>query len=132
MYCYIAPTVTDVDRPVRVGASRSFLLAFGVGLVIGTWVAGRLADWSVFRSVLVGFRRQHRGAGAVLPALAVPPSRPVAAWSSLVGVLGSVLAINLQLRLMDVAGDAQTLGAAMNHAVAQHRQRARRLARRRS
>ena len=31
-------------------------------------------------------------------------------------VLGSVLVVNLQLRLMDVAGDAQTLGAAMNHA----------------
>ena len=30
--------------------------------------------------------------------------------------LGSVLVVNLQLRLMDVAGDAQTLGAAMNHA----------------
>jgi DHA1 family inner membrane transport protein len=32
-----------------------------------------------------------------------------------VGVLGSVLAINLQLRLMHVAGDAQMLGAALNH-----------------
>jgi len=30
--------------------------------------------------------------------------------------MGSVLVVNLQLRLMDVAGDAQTLGAAMNHA----------------
>ena len=34
----------------------------------------------------------------------------------LITVLGSVLVVNLQLRLMDVAGDAQTLGAAMNHA----------------
>ncbi len=33
----------------------------------------------------------------------------------LVGVLGSVLAINFQLRLMHVAGDAQMLGAALNH-----------------
>ena len=30
--------------------------------------------------------------------------------------VSSVLVVNLQLRLMDVAGDAQTLGAAMNHA----------------
>ena len=29
--------------------------------------------------------------------------------------LGSVLVVNLQLRLMDVAGEAKTLGAAMNH-----------------
>ena len=34
----------------------------------------------------------------------------------LITVLGSVLVVNLQLRLMDVAGDARTLGAAMNHA----------------
>ena len=33
-----------------------------------------------------------------------------------VTALGSVLVVNLQLRLMDVAGEAQTLGAAMNHA----------------
>ena len=42
-------------------------------------------------------------------------------WASLpvvflITALGSVLVVNLQLRLMDVAGDAQTLGAAMNHA----------------
>jgi DHA1 family inner membrane transport protein len=34
----------------------------------------------------------------------------------LITVLGSVLVVNLQLRLMDVAGDAQTIGAASNHA----------------
>ena len=34
----------------------------------------------------------------------------------LITALGSVLVVNLQLRLMDVAGEAQTLGAAMNHA----------------
>jgi DHA1 family inner membrane transport protein len=32
-----------------------------------------------------------------------------------VGVTGSVLAINLQMRLMHAAGDAQMLGAALNH-----------------
>jgi len=33
----------------------------------------------------------------------------------LVAVASSVLVVNLQLRLMSVAGEAQTLGAAMNH-----------------
>jgi MFS transporter, DHA1 family, inner membrane transport protein len=32
-----------------------------------------------------------------------------------VTAIGSVLVINLQLRLMAVSGEAQTLGAAMNH-----------------
>ena len=40
----------------------------------------------------------------------------VPALGFLITVVASVLVVNLQLRLMDVAGDAQTLGAAMNHA----------------
>jgi len=40
---------------------------------------------------------------------------PAMALVFVVGGLGSVLAINLQLRLMHVAGDAQMLGAALNH-----------------
>ena len=39
-------------RPAR-GAVPVFLLAFGVGMVVGTWLAGELADWSVFRSLLL-------------------------------------------------------------------------------
>ncbi len=31
-----------------------FLLFFGLGMVAGTWAAGGLADWSVFRSLLIG------------------------------------------------------------------------------
>jgi len=34
----------------------------------------------------------------------------------LITTVSSVLVVNLQLRLMTVSGDAQTLGAAMNHA----------------
>ena len=51
VYSYIAPTVTRsaacAEGPVPV-----FLLAFGLGMVVGTWLGGRLADWSVFRSLL--------------------------------------------------------------------------------
>ena len=49
VYSYIAPTLTDVG-----GLSSSsvpvFLFVFGVGMVAGTWLAGELADISVFRS----------------------------------------------------------------------------------
>jgi DHA1 family inner membrane transport protein len=40
---------------------------------------------------------------------------PAFALVMVVGALGSVLAINLQIRLMHAAGDAQMLGAALNH-----------------
>lgn len=113
VYTYIAPTVTDVGG-LEESAVPVFLLAFGIGMVAGTWVAGVMADWSVHRSLLIGGAGMG---GSLLLFWAVAPlgwaALPVA---FLVCVLASVLVVNLQLRLMDVAGDAQTLGAAMNHA----------------
>lgn len=112
MYSYIAPTVTDVA-----GLSRSavplFLLAFGVGGVVGTVLGGRLADWSIFRSLIASALAM----GASLALFTVTAYHPVpgALTVFLVATFGSVLVVNLQLRLMQVAGDAQTLGAAMNH-----------------
>ncbi|WP_307861984.1 MFS transporter [Nocardioides sp. SYSU D00065] len=113
VYSYIAPVVTDVaglgERSVPV-----YLLAFGLGMVAGTWVAGIMADWSIFRSLIIG------GTGMAATMLAFWVAAPHG-WAALpivflITTLGSVLVVNLQLRLMDVAGDAQTLGAAMNHA----------------
>jgi DHA1 family inner membrane transport protein len=113
VYSYIAPTVTDVGG-LSESAVPIFLLAFGLGMVAGTWVAGLLADWSILRSLLLS----SIGLGVVLLAFAV--LAPYGWWAIipafLITVVGSVLVVNLQLRLMDVAGDAQTLGAAMNHA----------------
>jgi DHA1 family inner membrane transport protein len=113
VYSYIAPVVTDVaglgERSVSV-----YLLSFGLGMVAGTWVAGIMADWSIFRSLIIG------GSGMALALLgfwlAAPHGWAALPFAFLITTLGSVLVINLQLRLMDVAGDAQTLGAAMNHA----------------
>jgi DHA1 family inner membrane transport protein len=113
VYSYIAPTVTEVGG-LGDGAVPVFLLAFGVGMVVGTWLAGELADWSVFRSLL------GSSLGLVVVLLLFSALAPAGWWLLPVGfavtVLGSVLVVNLQLRLMDVAGDAQTIGAASNHA----------------
>ncbi|MGZ4626783.1 MAG: MFS transporter [Kineosporiaceae bacterium] len=113
MYSYIAPTVTDVT-----GLSKAsiplFLLSFGLGGTVGTFVAGRMADWSVMRSMVLG----SIGMGLSLALFTVTTHQAVLALLTvfLVAVLGSVLVVNLQMRLMHVAGEAQTLGAAMNHA----------------
>lgn len=113
VFSYIAPTVTEVGG-LGDGAVPLFLLFFGLGMVAGTFAAGELADWSILRSLL----GSALGMSAVLVVFwALAPHGwwllPVA-FS--VTFLGSVLVVNLQLRLMDVAGEAQTLGAAMNHA----------------
>ena len=112
MYSYIAPIVTDVTDLSR-GWINVFLLVFGIGSVFGSWAAGVLADWDIERSLLGGFAATvvvlaafYFAAGVTVPALVLV---------FLVGSLGSVVAINLQMRLMDAAGDAQMLGAALNH-----------------
>jgi DHA1 family inner membrane transport protein len=113
VYSYIAPTVTDVGG-LPAGTVPVFLLAFGLGMIVGTWLAGELADWSVFKSLL------GSALGLVVVLLLFSALAPYG-WALLpvgfaVTVLGSVLVVNLQLRLMHVAGDAQTIGAASNHA----------------
>jgi DHA1 family inner membrane transport protein len=113
VYSYIAPTVVEVGG-LADGAVPVFLLSFGLGMVVGTWLAGILADWSIQRAMLIG----SAGMGLVLLLFwLVAP----AGWAALpvvfaITTLGSVLVVGLQLRLMDVAGEATTLGAAMNHA----------------
>ncbi|MBO0847360.1 MAG: MFS transporter [Nocardioides sp.] len=112
LYSYIAEVVTRVGG-LSDGAVPVFLLAFGLGMVAGTYVAGHLADWSVFRSML----GSSLAMALLLVAYAVlaPAGWWALAPAFLVAVASSVLVVNLQLRLMTVAGDAQTLGAAMNH-----------------
>jgi MFS transporter, DHA1 family, inner membrane transport protein len=112
VYSYIAPITTEVA-----GAGAGFvpvvLLAFGIGGIGGTALGGRLADRAVVPSLL--------GAGlamgvvlALVPLLAHTAGGLVGAVF-LVSVAGSVLVVCLQMRLMAVAGDAQMLGAALNH-----------------
>lgn len=113
VYSYIAPVVTDVGG-LPGSAVPLFVLGFGLGMVVGTWLAGELARWSVFGS-LIG---SGVGSGLVLVVFwfAAPHGWALLPVVFTVTALGSVLVVNLQLRLMDVAGEAQTLGAAMNHA----------------
>ena len=113
VFSYIAPIVMESGGLPR-SAVPVFLLAFGLGMVFGTWLAGELADWSILRSLLgsaVGM-----GAALLLFALVMPWGWWALPLAFLITTIGSVLVVNLQLRLMDVAGEAQTLGAAMNHA----------------
>lgn len=115
MFCvftYLAPTlvrVTGVEErwmPVAVGL-------FGVGAIIGNVAGGWLVDRLQFRAagvllawsilVLLLFPLAARSGWAMAPAIIA------------VGTMGA-LAVALQTRLMDAAGEAQTLAAASNHA----------------
>ena len=113
VYSYIAPVVTNVGH-LPESTVPVFVAAFGLGMVGGTWLAGELADWSVFRSLL--FAAVGSTVVLLLFFVAAPYGWAALPTVFLLTALASVLVVNLQLRLMDVAGEAQTLGAAMNHA----------------
>ncbi|CAN5674151.1 MFS transporter [soil metagenome] len=112
VYTYVATTLTGVS-----GLSRALvplaLMMFGAGMVVGNIVGGRMADRSVIRSLYLTI-----GALAVMLAVFVVASHnPVTALVLLfgIGAAGAAISPALQTRLMDVAADAQTLAAALNH-----------------
>jgi len=111
VFSYIAPTLVHVSG---LDAARVpwVLAVFGLGMVAGNLVGSRLADRALDATVggvLVW--------GALVLALFVVSARHPAAAAVNVFFIGTLVSIGpaLQIRLMDVAGDAQTLAAALNH-----------------
>lgn len=112
VYSYIVPILTTLAgyRPEQVPIA---LAVFGVGMTLGNWVGGRLADWSLVRAI---------GLGLVATALAllaftatVHEAVPATATLFLIGfaVIGSTPA--LTARLMDAAHEGRNLAAALYH-----------------
>jgi len=112
LYSYIAPVVTDVAQLSR-GTVPWVLLAYGAGGVVGTALGGRLADWAIFRSLVATLVSLLVLLALVALLSPWPPALFVGVF--LVSIAASSLAICLQMRLMETAGDAQMLGAALNH-----------------
>ncbi|MGH3447833.1 MAG: MFS transporter, partial [Nocardioidaceae bacterium] len=112
MYSYIAPTITEVggmsDRVVPI-----FLALYGVGSVTGAVIGGHAADRAVLRSLGASLLSM----AALLALFTMTISEPVLAGATLflIALSASSLVIGLQIRLMDAAREAQTLGAALNH-----------------
>ncbi|OIJ33321.1 MULTISPECIES: MFS transporter [unclassified Microbacterium] len=112
VYSYIAPLVTEVagspDWVVPI-----VLVLMGLGMTGGNLVGGHLADIDLRRTLLLGL-----AAMAVVFALLAVLSFWIVSLSLvvvLVGFVSSVLSPTIQTRLMDVAGDNQSIAAAMNH-----------------
>jgi DHA1 family inner membrane transport protein len=113
VYTYVAPIVTSVT-----GLSDHFvplaLVATGLGMTIGNAVGGHIADVALLRGMFAFF-----GLFAVAMlglALAAQSVVGLFAFLFLVGASAAALSPTIQTRLMDVAGDSQTLAAAVNHA----------------
>jgi MFS transporter, DHA1 family, inner membrane transport protein len=111
VYAYISPILTD-----RAGLPASLvplaLAVWGLGMVAGSLVGARLVDWRPLAASFAIFLGM-----ASFFALFVAASAHPATAIATVFLLGGGLALPtaLQVRLMDVAGEAQTLAAALNH-----------------
>lgn len=111
VFSYIKPTMMSLSGLTEAGVPLVLAL-FGAGMVLGNLVGARLADKSLMNTI---------GGTLVWSALVLllfvftVPNLYLASFN--VFLIGTVVAIGpaLQIRLMDVAGQAQTLAAALNH-----------------
>ncbi|MCK8457711.1 MFS transporter [Sphingomonas faeni] len=111
VYTYLASTLTDVTGVSSAFTPVAFAL-FGVGLTIGTLVCAKAADVALMPAAGITLLF---GAGALaLYAPATPHLWAMLPVVVLIGCGGGLSTI-LQTRLMDIAEEAQTLAAALNH-----------------
>jgi DHA1 family inner membrane transport protein len=111
VFSYVKPTLMNAAGMPLAGIPV-VLAMFGAGMITGMLVGPKLADrsipramfyvllWSIFVLTLFSFTASNMVLGAIN-----------------VFLIGTTVAIGpaLQIRLMDVAGKAQTLAAALNH-----------------
>ena len=111
VFSYIKPLLTEVSG-VPLNGVPVVLALFGLGMVGGNLVGARLAD----RALMPTIGALLVWAAAVLALFTVSAHHMVAAAVNTF-LVGTIVAIGpaLQIRLMDVAGEAQTLAAALNH-----------------
>lgn len=112
VYTYVTTTLTDVSG-LSLALVPLALMVFGLGMVVGNLVGGKMADVSV----IGGLYASMTALGVVLALFVVAARNPWTAMLGLflIGAAGSAIGPALQTRLMDVAHGAKALAAALNH-----------------
>ncbi|MCJ2116818.1 MFS transporter [Methylobacterium sp. J-001] len=111
LFTYVVPILR-----IETGATSLFVTAmlvlFGIGLTIGNWLGGRLADRSVDGTIIGSLAAQI--AILVLFAWGMHGEAPAAVLIVLWGVASFAIVPPLQMRVMDEARAAPNLASAMN------------------
>jgi DHA1 family inner membrane transport protein len=111
VYTYLGSTLIDVTG-VSPGVVPLVLAAFGVGMTAGNLFIPRFAD----RALMATAGYLLVWSAVVLSLYSVAAHSLWAVTLDVIAIgLGGALGTVLQTRLMDVAGDAQSLAAALNH-----------------
>lgn len=112
VYSYISPILTDVTG-LPISAVPLVLGLYGVGMVVGSLIGGRLADWSVLGAIYVATTAMV----VVMTVFGLVSTHAVPALILvfILGGTGSLLIPALQALLMDSAPHAQSLAASLNH-----------------
>jgi MFS transporter, DHA1 family, inner membrane transport protein len=111
VYTYLASTLTAVTG-MPAHAIPLVFAAFGIGMTAGNIIVPRFADRAVMKTA--GLLLLGAAAMLALYPVCAPHPWAVTLDVAAIGFCGA-LATVLQTRLMDVAGEAQRLAAALNH-----------------
>jgi MFS transporter, DHA1 family, inner membrane transport protein len=108
---YLAPMMTTVTGFSNTGVTW-LLVLFGIGMVAGNLVGGRLADKALMPMLLTTLT----GLAVVLGIFVFTAHAkiPAAVTVALIGALGFATVPPLQKRVLDQASDAPTLASALN------------------
>jgi len=111
VYSYITPLLTEVTH-LPLTRVPLMLSLIGIGMVVGSIVCGKLADrW--LKGTMIGMYAFTALILTILVFVAHSASTMIAVLF-LIGVC-TMVTVSFQARLMDVAGHAQSLAAALNH-----------------
>ncbi|WP_405373284.1 MULTISPECIES: MFS transporter [unclassified Microbacterium] len=112
VYSYVSPLVTEVAGSPA-WTVPIVLVILGIGMTVGNLVGGHLADVNLIRALfgLLGLLVLSQ----LLLALTAGWIVTLVVFVFLVAFASSAVSPTIQTRLMDVAGDNQSIAAALNH-----------------
>lgn len=112
VYSYVAPMVTEVSGSPQ-WVVPIVLVIMGLGMTIGNFAGGILADRNLKRTLIGGF--VALALVQILLALTAQGIWALAVFIFATGLISAAVSPAIQTRLMDVAEDNQSIAAALNH-----------------
>ncbi len=113
VYTFVAPLATEFTR-LDIALVPVALVVLGLGMTGGNVIGGWYADRGAVRAILLFFAVLI--AALIGLALTAGTTAGLFAFLFAVGGAASALSPSIQVRLMDVAQDSQSIASALNHA----------------